>query len=146
MIQVGLEFGGNGQGLEKESAERVVSVVDRAAEPEQDIALAQVGQDLSGFSHIASESVELRRGQHNLPPGNSLRCRGHCGERVVEARAVLAGGAGEPGVDEDPFTWNAEREQLVGLDLDVLSVGGATAVSDADGSPIPGHGQTWPLC
>ncbi len=45
---------------------------------------------------------------------------------------VAAGGAGEPGVDVDPFAWNAEREQLVGLDLDVLFVGGATAVSDAE--------------
>ncbi len=43
-----------------------------------------------------------------------------------------SGGAGEAGVDEDPLARDSERKELVGSGLDVLCVGGAAAVSDAE--------------
>ena len=39
---------------------------------------------------------------------------------------------GNFGADEDPLARNSEREESVGLDLDVLCVGRAAAVSDAE--------------
>jgi len=44
-----------------------------------------------------------------------------------------AGGAGEAAVDADPVFGNAEREELLGLDDDVLFVGGTAGVPDARG-------------
>nr|WP_269802749.1 hypothetical protein [Actinocorallia populi] len=52
------------------------------------------------------------------------------GEGLVEAGPVAAGGAGESAVDVDAVLRDAEREQLLGLDHDVLSVGAAAGVAD----------------
>ncbi|WP_433136423.1 hypothetical protein ACQPZ8_30015 [Actinomadura nitritigenes] len=41
-------------------------------------------------------------------------------ENLVQAAAVAAGGPGEAPVDVDPIGRDAEREQLLGLDDDIL--------------------------
>lgn len=51
------------KGFEEERAERVVPVIDQGAEPEQHVALAEVGADLPDSGHGVGEAVELGRGQ-----------------------------------------------------------------------------------
>lgn len=115
----------HGEGLQEQSAERVAPVVDGCADAEQDTPAGQPSEDLVGLGHVAGEPVELGDGEHRPVPDG--------GEGLVEAGAVAAGGAGEAAVDVDAVGGDAEREQLLGLDLDVLLIGAATGISDAAG-------------
>jgi hypothetical protein len=65
---------------------------------------------------------KLGDGEHRPVPH---RC-----ERLVQADAVAAGGAGETTVDVDPVVGHAEHEQLPGLNDHILLIGGAVRVAD----------------
>lgn len=54
----------------------------------------------------------------------------HGGQRLVETGAVAAGGIGEAAVDGDPLLGDAEGQESLGLDDDVLLVGRAAGVAD----------------
>ncbi|GGU97184.1 hypothetical protein GCM10010182_11690 [Actinomadura cremea] len=99
---------------------------DRPAQPDQHTAVGQVGEDLAGLGHVAGEPVELGHGEHAGRP--------HRPQGPVQAAAVAAGGPGEAPVDVDPIGRDAETEQLLGLDDDVLLVGGAAGVPGPDGT------------
>lgn len=73
--------------------------------------VAQAGEDVAGLGHLAGEPVELRRGQHHLPFGDDSRRRGDRGECIVRVDPVLAGGAGESPVDEDPLCRSPEGQR-----------------------------------
>lgn len=68
VVEVGLELGDHRQGLEEQSPERVLPVVDRGAQTEQHPAVGQVGEDLVGLGHVAGEPVELGDGEHAAVP------------------------------------------------------------------------------
>ncbi|WP_218826157.1 hypothetical protein [Actinomadura mexicana] len=59
---------------------------------------------------------------------------GHTAARVWSSPARLRRVVPEALVDVDPVGRDAEREQLLGLDDDVLLVGGAAGVADPDGA------------
>jgi hypothetical protein len=74
---------------------------------------------------LRGEPVELGDGEDAAGPDGR--------EGLVESVAVAAGGAGEAAVDVDAVLGDAEREKLLGLNLDVLLIGATTGVSGAAG-------------
>lgn len=132
VIQVRLELGDHGQGLQKDLAERVVPVVDRVAEPEHYVLLPKAGQDLAGFGHVAGEPVELRRGQHHLAFVTDRGGGGDRGECVVEPGAVAAGGAA--GGSSEQFAEQPLRHTVTRAGVQRLR---CSADRSANGTPGP---------
>lgn len=81
-----------------------------------------------GVGDVLGEAVELGDGQDAAGPD--------CGERLVQAGAVGAAGAGQAAVDVDAVGCDADGGELLDLDIDVLLVGGAAGVPDS--GPIHG--------
>lgn len=74
---------------------------------------------------VAGEAVELGDSQDAAGPER--------GEGLIQTGAVGAASAGETAVDVDSLGRDAQRGELLDLDVDVLFVGGAAGVANPGG-------------
>ena len=118
--QVGLELGDDGEDLQEHPADRVLPVIDRAAEREPDPRADSWPRMSSASGTRAGEPVELGDGE-----GVALT---DGGQGLVQARPGAAG-AGQPLVEVDPVGGDAEGGQGLPLGGEVLGQRWSTARS-----------------
>ena len=116
--QVGLELSDDGEDLQEHPGERVLPVIDRGAERKPDAAGGELAEDVQGVGDGAGEPVELGDGEGVAVPDG--------GQGLVQARPGAAG-AGQPLVEVDPVSGDAERGEVLPLGGEVLLVGAAPA-------------------
>ena len=127
--QVALEFGKGGEDVEEHLPHGVVRVVNGLTQGQLDLASQELIGDLTGVGNRSGQSVEL---------GHDERVAGaHGGKGLVETGAG-ARAAGEAVIGVDALGVDAEVDQGATLRGEVLSIGGAAGVADADGF----HGTT----
>ena len=127
--QVTLEFGEGGEDVEEHLPHGIVRVVSGWTQGQLDLARQELIGDLTGAGNRSGQLVELG---HDERVAGAHGCKG-----LVEVGAG-ARPAGEAVIGVDALGVDAEVDQGAALRREVLSIGEAASVTDADGV----HGTT----